>query len=988
MPKGLKVLLIGLLILIFLAALVFVGWRFVLFPAVVEEQVTSPDPLAEMEAFAEEAENVDLDDETGMLYVNNEVIVFFAASASQKEIQDLLSDQDADVDEAMADLGIYRLIYPDAMPYEDLEHLVRKLKRQPIVEDAYINLVSEVTGSAEADFEEADPVYPDDPWNEDTWDLDAPSGENWGMEAVRAPAAWGYLDQMQPINVGLIDNMPDVSHEDLTFSDHTCYFVNDETGQSSPNRYALTAQDHGSHVAGIMAADWDNETGCSGVMGGMGRLHYSAVYYETSSGITSRYNTAFSYLLALRRLIEQDVQVINVSQNTNRLIGFAASRGNQSAINYLTAQADLTEAGLLRIIEQRQAENKPDFVICVSSGNSNNTYYYPDENLTYGYRTYMTEEEKLQYPTGWRGEIGDSLACYNNFLSLMNDEAVQSRVIVVGSAGIDHPAVISDTAQYVYSPYACVGERVDITAPGDNVYSCLAGGYGALSGTSMAAPHVSGVAGLVFACNPDLTGPQVKAIVTASTTGRFYYTGGYSGMVNAELAVINALKTRSSTVEQVLQQQVDNGLDLCFVIDTTSSMEDDIDNAKANMAEILSHLGEKTENYRVALVDYRDFPDRTEDSDDYACRVHLPFSSDTSLITNAIYGLDLGFGGDTEETVYSALMTAVSLDWREDAKKVIIILGDAAPLDPEPYTDYTYHDVLQALIHADIQVDLEDSDDRVVGDLDLSQISVYTIDSGSDLAAADFFSAIAVDTGGSYAAVENADEVSTAIMDSIDQIEVAQLQTATVAFGPELADSTITLYNDDGFFTTLTADAQGKFTIQDMPPDTYQWRSDTLTGGGTLRIRMGERHATVKTTSDHRFAPLLRLWQQHKLPVCAAAIAFLLLCALAPLLVRGICTAVSRPKKPRKQKASARKLSCPACGIANAPGAQFCRSCGASMTAPAEEPSGEESQTEETQADSPAEPVCPGCGRVCVPGERFCRICGTSLSTDEMPSAP
>jgi serine protease len=55
---------------------------------------------------------------------------------------------------------------------------------------------------------------------------------------------------------------------------------------------------------------------------------------------------------------------------------------------------------------------------------------------------------------------------------------------------------------------------VDLAAPGSDVYSTLpGGGYGYKSGTSMAAPHVSGAAALLMAANPGVTPQQIKSVL-------------------------------------------------------------------------------------------------------------------------------------------------------------------------------------------------------------------------------------------------------------------------------------------------------------------------------------------------------------------------------------------------------------------------------------------------------------------------------------------
>jgi subtilisin family serine protease len=58
-------------------------------------------------------------------------------------------------------------------------------------------------------------------------------------------------------------------------------------------------------------------------------------------------------------------------------------------------------------------------------------------------------------------------------------------------------------------------KTVDVFAPGEKIYSTLPGGnkYGFQQGTSMAAPVVSGIAGLIWSHYPNLTAKQVKEAI-------------------------------------------------------------------------------------------------------------------------------------------------------------------------------------------------------------------------------------------------------------------------------------------------------------------------------------------------------------------------------------------------------------------------------------------------------------------------------------------
>lgn len=70
-----------------------------------------------------------------------------------------------------------------------------------------------------------------------------------------------------------------------------------------------------------------------------------------------------------------------------------------------------------------------------------------------------------------------------------------------------------------FSNRAGENELAYVTAPGVNIYSTVPDdGYEFYSGTSMAAPHVSGMVALMLSANPNLTPDQIREIITNDAT--------------------------------------------------------------------------------------------------------------------------------------------------------------------------------------------------------------------------------------------------------------------------------------------------------------------------------------------------------------------------------------------------------------------------------------------------------------------------------------
>lgn len=138
------------------------------------------------------------------------------------------------------------------------------------------------------------------------------------------------------------------------------------------------------------------------------------------------------------------------------------------------------------------------------------------------------------------------------------DKAYNMGVLIIASAGnsgnsagtgnnVNYPArydsVVAVAATDINNTrawFSSTGPAVELSAPGVNIYSTLKGGtYGYLSGTSMAAPHVTGVAALVMSYNP-ITNVQtrIRMQTTVTDIGSIGKDNLYGyGLINALKAV-------------------------------------------------------------------------------------------------------------------------------------------------------------------------------------------------------------------------------------------------------------------------------------------------------------------------------------------------------------------------------------------------------------------------------------------------------------------
>ncbi|BCS98068.1 hypothetical protein DSLASN_37000 [Desulfoluna limicola] len=189
------------------------------------------------------------------------------------------------------------------------------------------------------------------------------------------------------------------------------------------------------------------------------------------------------------------------------------------------------------------------------------------------------------------------------------DYAAARDVVIVVAAGNDatdspsypaaYPSCLSVSATtYLdtlagYSNFgsSAKGSKIDIAAPGgdsgdnngdgyadmvlQNTFSRKTEGYYFFQGTSMASPHVAGVAALVRGARPNLTAAQVEAILMGAATAMGSANFFGAGLVNAHDALEDALAFEVSNTAPQVTLGADEVITLGDGLNLTAGVVDD-----------------------------------------------------------------------------------------------------------------------------------------------------------------------------------------------------------------------------------------------------------------------------------------------------------------------------------------------------------------------------------------------------------------------------
>lgn len=362
------------------------------------------------------------------------------------------------------------------------------------------------------------------------------TSEMWGLNNTSRPGfdinvmpVWkDYTTGNPDVIVSVVDNGIDLKHEDLAANCLESGHYNAVNGTSY-----IKAGDHGTHVAGTIAAVNNNGRGVASVAGGDKakglpgvKLMSCQIFQDNGDGTT----TGAGGAAAIKWGADHGAVI---SQNSWGYTFDADGNGQ------LEGQ-ELTNALNARISGSDKAA--VDYFIkyagCDNSGNQ-----LPNSPMKGGVVIFAAGNDAIA----------------------MGAPAEYEQVVAVG-------AVASNGTKSSFTNY---GEWVDICAPGTTIMSTLPDNkYGVMSGTSMACPHVSGVAALIVSYfgGPGFTNEMLKEkLLNSANTSAVSQTYRIGGLVDTYGAFVYGNDKAPAAVTDLEVAGRGNNIDLTL---TTTVDED------------------------------------------------------------------------------------------------------------------------------------------------------------------------------------------------------------------------------------------------------------------------------------------------------------------------------------------------------------------------------------------------------------------------------
>ena len=297
---------------------------------------------------------------------------------------------------------------------------------------------------------------------------------NWGAVAMHAREAEAVNVKRAPVTVAVVDSGVEDTHPDLEGRVDTSRSVKcSVNGVATQDFYGWRDEFyHGTHVAGIIAAN-HNDIGIDGIAP---QATIVAIQATNDNRLIYPEYVTCAFMWAA----SHGVDVVNNSYSMDPWVYWSPTDPEQAA-------------GLEAATRSIKYAQDKGLAVIAAAGNEGVDIDNP----------WIDNGSPTDVPTPTKNRAVEGSIRVPSMLDGV------AQVSAVGQAYNVKPGLSLGRAEF--SNY---GHTIDFAAPGDQIYSTATtlfyrSGYAVADGTSMATPHVSGVAALIKSVHPELTGAQV-----------------------------------------------------------------------------------------------------------------------------------------------------------------------------------------------------------------------------------------------------------------------------------------------------------------------------------------------------------------------------------------------------------------------------------------------------------------------------------------------
>lgn len=343
-----------------------------------------------------------------------------------------------------------------------------------------------------------------------TWS-NTPGGANWGLERIRVPQMWNLNDAVAkkmangpwpPSTVLIVDEGFALYHEDL-------YNLNARGTATSP---------HGTHVAGVIGATYDNGLGIDGINPFVYMMGRAAALDDGGDPYASRMSAGQAIISGLYHGVRAYTDVVNMSFGYSWADAGIDSDNDAAAQNIVAKQAQM----LVNTLHLGRLSIRSPLIV-VSAGN--------DSDKGFGHQD----------------------ARYNSPMCYAAIELGVQNILVVEAVEDSPGTANGDVTRY---PESSINGHV--SAPGQDVWGTTseASLYRSGDGTSYAAAIVSGLAAYIRVLENYITFDDLRDVILSNALSA---GGGAQPRIDAWASVVDVDRVRGGTEVLEMMCDVDDG---------------------------------------------------------------------------------------------------------------------------------------------------------------------------------------------------------------------------------------------------------------------------------------------------------------------------------------------------------------------------------------------------------------------------------------------